>query len=473
MLPETPARIHMVGIGGSGMSKLATLLSDWGYVVTGSDAHESPVMGVLEARGIQIASGAAGVETCSDAALVVRSAAVPDDDAEVAAARARGVPVIKYAEALGEATRLLPTVAVAGAHGKSSTAAMITKVLVDGHFRPAFVIGADVPQLDGLRRPRTASFLVVEACEYDRSFHRLAPRFAAITNVEPDHLDCYGSSKALTAAYARFASSLPTDGFLVANADCSLSRRVARAARCRLITFGRNPRADYRILSMSSGAQAVMELADRSGTYTLRLPLMGRHNAFNAACAFAVCHSLGVAAHTIRAALETFTGAARRLQTILSRPVTVIDDYAHHPTEIEAVVDAVTARHGRRSVFVFQPHQHTRLLDFFNEFVDALAGAPESVVLPVYSVRESERARRAVNHTALAAAVVSHGANCYAAASDDDALDYLKQRLPYYKAICFMGAGDVWRLAYRLRAALLPTAPEIKPRRPERVSHAG
>ncbi|MCC7125940.1 MAG: UDP-N-acetylmuramate--L-alanine ligase, partial [Acidobacteria bacterium] len=384
MLGKT-RRIHFVGIGGIGMSGIAELLANLGYVVSGSDAKRSEVTDRLEALGVTVHVGHAAAHV-GDADVVVYSSAVKDDNPEIAQARARRVPVIPRAEMLAELMRLRFGIAVAGAHGKTSTTSMIALVLERAGLDPTAVIGGRLSAFGSNARLGRGECMVVEADESDRSFLKLSPSIAVMTNIDREHMEAYGSYADLQQAFADFANKVPFYGAVVACADDGPLGEVLPKLTRRVITYGIDA-ADAEVRATNvrlEGFGARCEVSRRAvdghttslGTLVLQVP--GRHSVLNALAAVAVGLELDVPLARIAAALGEFKGAERRFQHLGTvRGVTVVDDYGHHPTEIAAVLDAARASQPSRVVLAFQPHRYTRTRDLLQEFADTLAQADE------------------------------------------------------------------------------------------------
>lgn len=460
MLPDLPASIHLVGAGGSGLSQLARLLLSFGYDVSGSDREDTPVIGHLRSLGAEVFVGHSASNLPSNCACLIYSAAVDDDNPEVTEAKRRGIVVMKYAEALGELMRGRIGIAVAGTHGKSTTSMLIAKILVDAYLQPAFVIGAESGQLKNVKQDPSSPLFLVEACEYAGSFLSLCPKYVVLTNIEPDHLDYYGSVRSLILSFHRFVSRIPKDGLLLYNCDCPLSRRVASIAVCRTVSFGRKPSADYRIIDVERTSDGgAFRLVFNNLSIKVSLLLDGLHNIYNAASAFAFAHLLGIREFSIRESIESFIGLKRRLEVILKEPVTIIDDYAHHPTEVRAVVTTVNARYPHRRIkYIFQAHQNNRLQKFFKGFVNSFKSAGEVIVAPIYSVRESA-IRTRITPAALALALECEGIRALHFEDTDSLITHLSRVVSRGDVLCFMGAGDIWRVAYLLKASLADRLP--------------
>ncbi|HKU03639.1 MAG TPA: UDP-N-acetylmuramate--L-alanine ligase, partial [Arthrobacter sp.] len=383
-------RVHFIGIGGVGMSAVARIMVARGVPVSGSDAKDLPVMADLAAAGARIAVGyAAG--NLGDAQTVVAGSAIRDDNPELAAARQAGLPVLHRSQALAATMGDDTVVTVAGTHGKSTTTSMVTVLLQAAGLDPSFAVGATIPALGVNAAHGTSGIFVAEADESDGSFLNYRPRIAVVTNVEPDHLDYYGTAEAVYESFDRFTALLPADGFLVACADdagaLALAERTRARGNTRVLLYGTNGAADIRLHDDGPGQVAV----EADGTrYGLSLQVPGRHNALNAAAAFAVALELGVEPAAAAAGLAHFAGASRRFELKGSaRGVRVFDDYAHHPTEVRAALTAARSVAGGHRVHVlFQPHLFSRTREFAEQFADALNLADTALVLDIYPARE-------------------------------------------------------------------------------------
>ena len=403
MLGKT-RRVHFVGIGGIGMSGIAELLANLGYAVSGSDAKRSPVTDRLESLGVTVSAGhAAG--NVGDADVVVYSSAVRPDNPEVVEARARRIPVIPRAEMLAELMRLRFGIAVAGAHGKTSATSMIALVLEQAGLDPTAVIGGRLSAFGSNARLGRGEYMVAEADESDRSFLKLSPSIAVITNIDREHMDAYGSFADLQQAFIDFANKVPFYGAVVACADDAELCAVMPKFQRRVITYGVYPaKAGHHTAAIIAakdvqlegfGSRCTVERHERRGGAgtttlgTLTLTVPGRHSVQNALAAVAVGLELDVPFARIAAALGEFHGAERRFEHRgVVNGITVIDDYGHHPTEIAAVLAAARAANPPRIVVAFQPHRYTRTRDLMAEFGTALAAADEVVLTDIYAASE-------------------------------------------------------------------------------------
>lgn len=387
---ESLGRVHFVGIGGVGMSAVARIMVARGVPVSGSDAKDLPVMADLAAAGARIAVGYASANL-GDAQTVVAGSAIRPDNPELVAAREAGLPVLHRSEALAATMGGDTVVTVAGTHGKSTTTSMVTVLLQGAGLDPSFAIGANVPALGVNAAHGSSGIFVAEADESDGSFLNYRPRIAVVTNVEPDHLDHYGTAEAVYESFDRFTALLPADGVLVACADddgaLALAERTRTRGNTRVVLYGTTEGAD---LVLHDGGPGDVAVSTASGRFPLALQVPGRHNALNAAAAFAVALELGVDPAAAAAALVHFSGASRRFELKgEARGVRVFDDYAHHPTEVRAALAAARSVAGAHKVHVlFQPHLFSRTREFAQEFAEALNLADTALVLDIYPARE-------------------------------------------------------------------------------------
>ncbi len=388
-------RIHFVGVGGIGMSGIAELLANLGYEVTGSDAKRSDVTERLEKLGVRLWTGHDGSHVGA-ADVVVTSSAIRSDNPEVSEARRRHIPVIPRAEMLAELMRLRYGIAIAGAHGKTTTTSMVALVLERAGLDPTAVIGGKLSAFGSNARLGRGDYMVVEADESDRSFLKLSPAIALLTNLDREHMESYGSWENLQQAFVDFANKVPFYGAIVACIDDVGVRELLPRLTRRVITYGLNGSSanirgvNMRLEAFGSTCEVVQRKGEGSTTLgRLRLRVPGRHNLLNSLGAVAVSLEAGVPFPRIVAALDEFRGADRRFQMLgEERGVMVVDDYGHHPTEIAAVIAAARAGIDRRVVVVFQPHRYSRTNQLLREFGTALSGADEVVLTDIYAAGE-------------------------------------------------------------------------------------
>jgi UDP-N-acetylmuramate--alanine ligase len=435
-------RIHFIGIGGIGMSGIAEILLTMGYPVSGSDLRKSTVTDRLVALGARVFEGhAAANSAASD--VVVTSSAVSPNNPEVVEARARKIPVIQRAEMLAELMRLKYGIAVAGMHGKTTTTSMVAAVLGTGGLDPTVVVGGRVNALGSNARLGNSQYLVAEADESDRSFLKLSPVLAIVTNLDREHMDCYRDMGDVEEAFLEFMDRVPFYGATTACVDNGLLRAVLPRVRRRLYTYGETADSDFKVelLEREAGCFSsfgVVYKGTRLGPFRLHVP--GRHNVLNAAAAVAVGVQLAVAPEQIAAGLDSFRGVDRRFQVKgIVRGVTVVDDYGHHPTEIVATLKAARECGYTRVLVLFQPHRYTRTRDLMTEFAGAFKDADRVEVLDIYAA--SEEAIGGVNAESLVKAIGSEGVKY--AASIPEGIEALVSDAREGDVIVTLGAGNV------------------------------
>lgn len=453
--------VHLVGVGGAGMAALALALNDMGCRVSGSDRADSPLLADLRSRGVRAEAGHRA-EAVDGVDLVAYSAAIPDGNVELARARAQGIETLKRAVLVGRLASQKVAVGIAGCHGKTTCASMLARVLEEAGLDPAVLVGG---QRHGraLGRWTNGEHLVVEADEYDRSFLQLRPQAALVTNVEPDHLECYGDLEAIHAAFVQFLEG--GDGPRLTCGDDAGARRLAVAVPgCLTYGFDDSVGAggcDYRAAEAVCGPvggrmRVIGPGGNDLGPVEIGVP--GRHNLLNALGVVALAHCLGVDPRIASRALAGFDGVERRLQLLADCDgVLVVDDYAHHPTEIAAALEAL-APGGRRLVAVFQPHLYSRTRDLLEGFAEALQGAQRVWVMPVYAARETPAS--GCGSEVLVERLWQRG---FAAASavdgPDQMLEALRAETREGDTVVFMGAGDIDLCAARFAAALRADMP--------------
>ncbi len=446
------AHYHFIGAGGVGMSGLAQFLIEKHAIVSGSDQSATAVTARLARMGADIRLGhsAANVEPGTE--VVVVSAAVKENNPELQQARRQGCRIYKYAQLLGELMNHFESVAVSGTHGKSTTSGWLAHCLRQVGIDANFVVGAEVCQLGASSGSGDSGFFVAEACEYDRSFLNLHPHVACILNIEADHLDCYRDEADIVDAFYLFARDSKPDGLIVANGqDANVAKVIERLGRRRVVTFGFSPRCTFypRNVRPHQGSCQfdVFQEGRCLGSTTLSLP--GRHNILNALAVTAVAVSIGADPQAILPALGRFTGVDRRLMLKGQvNGVTVLDDYAHHPTEIRASLQAIREKYQPRRLWcVYQAHQYSRTRFFLDDFAASFAQADKAIIPEIYFVRDSEVSRNEVNAAILADRIRAQGADAEYIGTFDAVCDYLQQELGAGDLVVTMGAGDVWKVA--------------------------
>jgi UDP-N-acetylmuramate--alanine ligase len=438
--------IHFVGIGGIGMSAIAEILASAGVRVSGCDLKRSAATDLLARRGIPVSIGhhpdhLAGVD------LVVFTPAVKGRHDEMDAARRLGLRMMKRSELLGEIVNRQRSVGVSGTHGKTTTSAMVSMVLEEAGLDPTILVGGMVRNFGTNAKTGKGEFLVVEADEYDRTFHQLHPEIAVITNIEADHLEYYGSFEAIVEAFGIFLDGVKSGGAVIGCVDDPVVAKLLDRSTSgpQIIRYGLSDKADLRATNLTfDGGGCTFDV---TGAGRFRLLVPGEHNVRNALAAIGVGRRLGIDSQTIARALEKFSGVDRRFQILGTYAgAIIVDDYAHHPTEIRATLNA--ARGGypdRRIVALFQPHLFSRTRDFAREFAEALLVADVAIVAPIYAAREQPIEGISAKLIADAARGIE-----FLDRSNSEILNELRRRLLPQDIFIAMGAGDVHEIAEQL-----------------------
>src|SRR5262245_21329622 len=457
-LPFPVGVIHFVGIGGIGMSGIAEILHSLGYKVRGSDQADSANVKRLRGLGIPIEIGHRA-ENLADAGCIVVSSAVKSDNPEVVAARARLLPVVRRAEMLGELMRLKWSVAIGGTHGKTTTTSMVAALLDAGGMDPTIVIGGIVNAYGTNARLGKGDWMVVEADESDGTFVKLPATVAVVTNIDPEHLDHYGTVEAMNRAYEDFVKNIPFYGFAVLCIDHPVVQAmIPRLSDRRIVTYGMSPQADVRAVNVNIGpggttydVTIVDRLHEASRTLVgLKLPMLGAHNVQNSLAAIAVANEMGIHDNVVRRALAGFAGVKRRFtRTGEAGGVTVIDDYGHHPVEIAAVLRAARAATQGNVIAAVQPHRYSRLANLFEEFCTCFNDADTVIVAEVYAAGEAPIEN--INCDALVAGLRSRGHRHVLPLEDPAQLAGMVVELtqPGDLVVC-LGAGSITNWAHAL-----------------------
>jgi UDP-N-acetylmuramate--alanine ligase len=440
--------IHFVGIGGIGMSGIAEILKGRGKTVSGCDLKRSEAMSLLASRGVAVHIGHDAAHLTGVDAVVV-TAAVKGANAEVDAGREQGIEIIRRKDLLAAIVNEKRGVGVSGTHGKTTTSAMIATVLEDAGLDPTIIIGGILQNIASNAKDGKGDVVVVEADEYDRTFHELRPEIAVITNIEADHLEYYGSFENILEAFRIFTENVPPGGAIIGCVDdpavAALLDRRGRGKDPKIIRYGLGPGADVTARDLKFHDRGSSFEVNGIGFFKLFVP--GEHNVRNALAAIAVARQLGVSADAISAGIAKFLGVDRRFQILGDyNGALVVDDYAHHPTEIKATLDA--ARGGypeRRIVALFQPHLYSRTRDFAPEFAESLRGADVALVAPIYAAREKQIegiSSRMISERSDAIEFLDRG--------HVEIINELRRRLQPNDVFIAMGAGDVHEIAEAL-----------------------
>jgi UDP-N-acetylmuramate--alanine ligase len=457
-LPREIGPVHFIGIGGIGMSGIAEVMLNLGYTVQGTDQSESANVKRLRDKGVTIAVGH-GAKNLGGAQVVVVSSAIKQDNPELLAARTLRVPVVRRAEMLAELMRLKSCVAIAGTHGKTTTTSLMAALLDAGGFDPTVINGGIINAYGTNARLGAGEWMVVEADESDGTFLKLPADIAVVTNVDPEHLDHFKTFEAVQDAFRAFVENVPFYGYSVMCMDHPVVQSLIGGIEDRrILTYGENPQAEVRLVDVShAGGTSLFTVlfSDRGGNFRhaiekIALPMPGRHNALNATAAVAVAHELGISDDAIRTALAGFGGVRRRFtRTGTWNGVTIVDDYAHHPVEIAAVLKAARESTRGRVIAVMQPHRYTRLAALFEQFCACFNDADAVIVAPVYPAGEAPI--EGADRDSLVQGLFTHGHRQVFPLEAPDKLAGLIAGMaePGDYVVC-LGAGSITQWAYAL-----------------------
>ena len=452
-LPGDIGAIHFVGIGGIGMSGIAEVLLDQGYMVQGSDLKASKITRRLEAMGALIHLGQKA-ENLGEAEVVVVSTAIKPGNPELDQARKVGLPVVRRAEMLAELMRLKSNVAVAGTHGKTTTTTMVSTLLHAGGFDPTVVNGGVINAFESNARTGQGEWMVVEADESDGTFNRLPATIAIVTNIDPEHMEHWGSFDNLRQGFFEFVHNIPFYGLAVCNTDHpEVQALVGRITDRRVTTYGFNAQADVRVVDLSyAQGTAYFDVALRDGSMIegCTLPMPGDHNVSNALASVAVALHLGMSSDAIRAGLHSFKGVNRRFTKVAELDgVTIIDDYAHHPVEIAAALKAARQSHSGRIMAIHQPHRYSRLHDLFDDFCTCFNDADVVGITDIFAAGEAPIAGS--DRDSLVIGLTGHGHRNAMAVADEAALTaFLAAHCQPGDMLICLGAGSISAWAHGL-----------------------
>ncbi|MFR1517428.1 MAG: UDP-N-acetylmuramate--L-alanine ligase [Clostridia bacterium] len=440
--------IHFIGIGGSSMSGLAELAAKQGYLVSGSDRTDSDKLKYLRTKGIRIYSSQIPENITDDISLVVYTLAVPDSNPELAEARRRKIPVVERGVYLGKiAAHYKYSVAVAGTHGKTSTTSMLSSIVLSAGKEPSIHIGGVFPRIGSNVLASHSDYFITEACEYHENFLNIHPYGGIILNVEAEHLDYYKDLGHIKTAFSKFASSCAPQGFLVVCADNDLAREIAAAANCPVYFYSINdPSASYYAGNIQYSEEGTSYTLFESGQplHDIFLHVPGLHNVSNSLAAAAAAIRLGCSAESIAAGLDAFHGTGRRFEKKGTyHGAAIVDDYAHHPTEIAATLAAArsTIRPGNKLYAIFQPHTYSRARIFLSEFTKVLKEADQVIVTDIYSAREKDPGT--ISGLSMAEYFTKNGVNAKYISDFDEIADYVKACAADGDIAITLGAGDV------------------------------
>jgi UDP-N-acetylmuramate--alanine ligase len=457
MMMKTVKNVHFIGIGGIGMSGIAEILLSQGFKITGSDLNKTEVTDRLESIGIKIYEGHSA-DNLKEADVVVYSSAVTLDNPEVKAAQERKIPVIKRSEMLAECMRMKYGIGIAGTHGKTTTTSMVGLVLTEAGIDPTIIVGGKLSSLGGTNaRLGYGEYIVVEADEFDRTFLKLTPVIAALTTLEREHLDTYKDLDDIKGAFVEFANKVPFFGFVVLCLDEPALQDIIPLINKKIFTYGLTPHADIRAVDITH--------KERSTEYTLvykgkelgkiKMNIPGLHNVRNSLVAVTIAHEMGVDFEIIKKALESFNGVYRRFEKKYDNDVLVIDDYGHHPTEINVTLDGIRRGWNRRLVAVFQPHLYSRTKDFYSEFGRSFLNSDIFICTDVYPAREKPIEGITGEMITDAAKKFGHK-NVFYEPDKTKVPDLLKKIYKKGDIVITLGAGDIWKYGEKFIEMIKP-----------------
>ena len=437
-------KVHFIGIGGVSMSGLAAVLLNKGYRVSGSDFKQSPTTDKLEKIGAEIYIGHRS-ENLKDVDLVVYTAAIPSDNPELVSAKNQNIPMMNRAEFLG---RIMLghkyNVAISGTHGKTTCTSMVSHIALNSNLDPTILVGGDLDIINGNYKIGNSEYFITEACEYKESFLKFFPYVGIILNIDADHLDYYKDIDAIEEAFHKFAMLIPEDGFLIGNAEDERVVRIMKSAKCHVLSFGLE-NADVTAQDITydeRGCASFDVYRKEKKLFTLSLNTPGKHNVLNALASICVGLIFNINANNMINGLSEFRGAHKRFEYKgVKDGVTVIDDYAHHPTEIKATLSTAKNTKHDKIFCVFQPHTYTRTKSLFDEFASAFNDCDELVLMDIYAAREKDTGL--VSSDQLGDAIRANGQKCVNVHSHEEACNYVKEHIKAGDLLLTVGAGDV------------------------------
>ena len=444
---NNPIRVHFIGIGGISMSGLAEILIKEGFKVTGSDMKASEITNELSEMGALINIGQYASNINDNIDLVIYTAAIRQDNEEFQAAKNAGIPMLTRAQLLGQImANYKYSVAVSGTHGKTTTTSMLSLIMMEGDTDPTISVGGMIDAIGGNIRVGSSEYFVTEACEYTNSFHAFNPYISLILNVDADHLDFFSGIEEIAESFHTFATKTPKEGLVIVNGDMKYYDTVVRDLSCRVLTFGESEDNNYTAKNItfdSFGHPTYTLVKDGVEITEIKLKVFGRHNVYNSLAAIAAAEELGISMDAIKAGLLACVGAKRRFQykgTILDN-VKVMDDYAHHPTEIAATISAAKMTDYNELWVVFQPHTYTRTYALLNDFAAALKECDHVIVADIYAAREKDTGL--VSSSELADKIAAYGTDAFYLPTFVDIENYLLKNLKKNDLLITMGAGNV------------------------------
>ncbi len=451
---DNPMHVYFIGIGGVSMSGLASILLTEGFKVSGSDAKESSLTEKLVSEGASVYYGQDVSHITEDVDLIVYTAAIRENNPEYIFMKASGKPYMTRAEFLGELMKNYDTpIAISGTHGKTTTTTMISEILLEADTDPTISVGGVVQSINSNTRVGSPDFFVFEACEYTNSFLSFFPKISVILNVEEDHLDFFKDINDIRNSFHRFAKLLPEDGLLVINGEIDNYREITKDVLCPIVTYGFSPVFDYYATDIRFDKDGhpcfTCHVKKTKGEFDVALNTTGIHNISNALAAIAVCRSMKISASNIKSALSKCAGSKRRFEIRGEfNGVTIVDDYAHHPSEIRATLKAALNRPHNRLWVVFQPHTYTRTKAFLSDFADSLSIADKIILTDVYAAREKDI--YGCNTQNLLELMKRNGSDVTYIKDFSDIENFVKENCTTNDLLITMGAGDIVNIADNL-----------------------
>ncbi len=444
--------VHFIGIGGISMSALAEILLHNGYVVSGSDMRQSTITDKLEKKGAKIYIGH-DPSNVEGADCVVYTVAVKDDNPEMMAAKEKGLPIIERAPLLGHIMSNYPySIGVAGSHGKTTTTSMLALILQNARLDPTILRGGELEEIGGNLKIGNSNYFITEACEYNESFLNFEPYIGIILNIEEDHLDYFKDINSIYNAFVKYANLVSSKGFVIGCSDDPLISKLLDEVHIRKISFGIENKGDWmaqdiKYNEMGYPSYRAVYKGQDMGRFDLNVP--GKYNIYNALAATAAAYAIGISIDIIRDSLASFKGTHRRFEIKGSlKDTTVIDDYAHHPTEIRATLHAASKLPHKKIWCVFQPHTYSRTEKLFDQFTESFVDADEIIITETFAARE--KPSDGIASEVLANALVSKGHSCRYIPEFDQIVEFLRKNIQPGDIVLTMGAGDIFKVADKL-----------------------
>ena len=448
--------IYMIGIGGISMSGIAEILRNWDYEVSGSDSNVSKQTEWLESKGYKVNIGHVADNINNSIDLVVYTAAIKQDNPELVKARELGIPTVERGEFLGEITKLFKdNIGIAGTHGKTSTTSMVASAFVEANYDPSIQVGAVLKLINGNYRVGNSDYFIIEACEYCDSYHNFKQRSAIVLNIDNDHLDYFKNIDNIQKSFEKYVSQLPEDGYLILNRDDERCYELRNHTKATVVTVGNSEDADwtYKNVVFDDDGYPTFDVYKNNVLMgSISLKVAGMHNVFNATCCAALCDCYGIGVDIVNSALGKFDGASRRLEyKCMLNGAKVYDDYGHHPTEIMATVNGIKNKKYNESWVVFEAHTYSRLFNHLNEFADALVNFDNIIIIDIYAAREVNTF--GIKEDDLINILNEKGKKAIHISDHDDVISYLKDNVKENDLVITLGAGNVTKIANKLKEA--------------------